>query len=126
MVADNETNVDSGDNELDLITSALVEETDEVISNLGLDVRKAEDQPHGSDRYVRVFSAYDRLVQAQKAFTMPTIAVWNTVAGDRRSGDFLIQKGLELLKELERRGEGRPSIKGCLDDQSPTDHIAPP
>ncbi len=93
-------------NDLDLIMNALIEETNEVISELGLNIRKAEDPPHGSDRYMRVFFAYDRLVQAQRAFTRPTIAVWRTVARDGHSGDFLVQKVLELLKELERLGEG--------------------
>ena len=93
-------------NELDLITNALIEETNEVILQLGLDVRKVQDPPHGSDRYMRVFLAYDRLAQAQRAFTRPTIAVWRTVARDGRSGDFLVQRVWEFLKNLERLGEG--------------------
>ncbi|MGA7411867.1 MAG: hypothetical protein WBW33_15415 [Bryobacteraceae bacterium] len=100
----NEANV--ADDELDLLTHALVEETDEVISNLGLDVRKAQTPPYGSERYMQVFFAYDRLLQAQRAFTRPTIAVWRTVAEDGHSGDVLVQKVWELLKELECLGEG--------------------
>ncbi len=93
-------------NDLDLIANALIEETNEVILQLGLDVRKVQDPPHGSDRYMRVFFVYDRLLQAQRAFTRPTIAVWRTVARDGHSGDLLTQRVWEFLKSLERLGEG--------------------
>ncbi len=106
LVKGSETTEVSDDNELDLIANALVEETNEVIRKLGLETRKAHESPYGSDRYRRVFVAHERLVQAQHVFTRPTIAIWKIVARNGHSGDFLVQKVEELLKELERLGEG--------------------
>lgn len=102
----NEKNGRSEDNDLDLLANALIEKTNEVIRKLGVDTRKAHKPHDGSERFRRVSLAHDRLLQAQAAFTKPTIAIWRTVAGDDCSGDLLVQTVWELLKELERLGEG--------------------
>ncbi len=110
MVKGSEAAEVSDHNELDLIANALIEETNEVIRKLGLETRKAQESPFGSDRYRRVFVAHERLVQAQHVFTRPTIAIWKIVARDGHSGDFLIQKVGGLLKELELLGEGPKTL----------------